>query len=559
MADKRHGVGRSEQAPAPLLPGLADEKRLDALRKTGLFDSPPEEAFDRLTTLVCRLLSVPISLVSLVDAQRQFFKSAQGLLEPWATRRQSPLSHSFCQHVVASDVPLIVPDARAHPLVCDNDAIEDLNVAAYLGIPLRAPDGHVLGSLCAINGEPRPWSSEDVATLTDLAAVAMTEIALRFQLRANEKIARANQLILDNSFDVICAVDAKGRFVQVSAASEALWGYTPDELIGRPYMDLVYEDDRARTQRIAEQVVAGEATRDFENRYVRKDGRLVDVRWSAVWSEEDRQVFAVARNVTEHKRALARAREKAEEVNQLKTSLLANMSHEIRTPLTAILGFASFLAHTISGRQREFARRIEQGGKRLMETLDSVLMLSHLEADGVDLTLARVDVVEEVRHATRLFQSEAERKGLQLMFEAKRQAAIALLNRDALANVLGNLLSNAIKFTDQGSIRVWVDVAEEGLPGVYIGVEDTGVGIDAAFRPHLFDAFRQESAGQNRSYEGAGLGLTIAGRLVEKMNGSLAVESQKSAGSRFTIFFPLAPPEERPSPDDPSPRKATGT
>ena len=209
MPEKPQDVGLSGSTTASSSGGVAGEARLKALRMSGLLDSPPEEAFDRLTTLVCRLLNVPVSLVSLVDEDRQFFKSAQGLPEPWASLRQTPLSHSFCQYVAASDAPLIVPNARAHPVVCDNPAIEDLNVAAYLGTPLRTPDGHVLGSLCAINGEPRPWSSEDVSVLDDLGAMAMTEIALCFQLQENKKVVQANQLILDNSLDVICAVDVQ--------------------------------------------------------------------------------------------------------------------------------------------------------------------------------------------------------------------------------------------------------------------------------------------------------------------------------------------------------------
>ncbi|MGI9174280.1 MAG: ATP-binding protein [Rhodothermales bacterium] len=547
MLEKHQDVDLSDSTAAPSSAGVAEKARLEALRTTGLLDSPPEEAFDRLTTLVRRLLDVPVSLVSLVDEDRQFFKSALGLPEPWATLRQTPLSHSFCQHVAASGAPLIVPNARAHPVVCDNPAIEDLNVAAYLGTPLRTPDGHVLGSLCAINEEPRPWSSEDVSILADLGAMAMTEIALRFQLQENKKVVRANQLILDNSLDVICAVDAEGRFTQVSAACEAMWGYSPGELIGRPYMDFVYEEDREHTREVAEKIRAGHATRDLENRCVRKDGRLVEVVWSAVWSAENEQLFAVARDATERRqaeRALVEAKEEAEQANQLKSSLLANMSHEIRTPLTAILGFSSFLVQSITGRQREFAQRIEQGGKRLMDTLDAVLTLSQLESEGVDLSLGPVNVAQEVRHAVQLFQPEAEQKGLQLVFETHAPEAVALLDRSALMSVLSNLLSNAIKFTDQGSVSVTVGVVEEEKPKVCISVEDTGVGVDTAFQPHLFEAFRQESVGQGRSHEGTGIGLTIAQRLVERMKGHLVVKSEKSRGSRFTVFFPLASEEE---------------
>jgi signal transduction histidine kinase len=164
---------------ALLRTALRDETRLAALWRVGLLDTAPEEVFDRLTRLARRLLGAPVALVSLVDADRQFFKSALGLPEPWAARRETPLSHSFCQHVVATGTPLRVEDARRDPLVCDSLAVPELGVVAYLGMPLATADGQVLGSLCAIDTQPRDWTAEDAAALRDLAALAMSEVSLR--------------------------------------------------------------------------------------------------------------------------------------------------------------------------------------------------------------------------------------------------------------------------------------------------------------------------------------------------------------------------------------------
>ncbi|NIP78146.1 MAG: GAF domain-containing protein [Gemmatimonadetes bacterium] len=138
----------------PDLSRIDDPDRLAALRRTLLLDSPQEPSFDRLTELASLILDAPVALVSLVDADRQFFKSCIGLPEPWAGERETPLSHSFCKHVVATGDPLIIDDARDHPLVRDNPAIEALNVIAYAGIPLTL-DGQPLGSFCVIDGEPR--------------------------------------------------------------------------------------------------------------------------------------------------------------------------------------------------------------------------------------------------------------------------------------------------------------------------------------------------------------------------------------------------------------------
>ncbi len=185
-----------------------------ALRRTGLLDSPPEDEFDKITALASRLLRVPVSLVSLVDAERQFFKSVRGLAEPWAARRETPLTHSFCQHVVMSDAPLQVNDAREDPLVRDNRAVEELGVIAYLGMPLRAAGGVTIGSLCAIDSKPRAWTSDDFATLRDLAMLADAQISLREELHT-KVVALKDELV---------AALAPARALAAARAGEAALG-----------------------------------------------------------------------------------------------------------------------------------------------------------------------------------------------------------------------------------------------------------------------------------------------------------------------------------------------
>ena len=168
------GHGRTHQK-YPTSDGLG---RLAALTRTELLGAVPEQYFDRVTRLATRLLASQTSLVSLVAEDRQFFISACGLGEPYASTRETPLSHSFCKHVVVSKEPLIVTDARTMPLLAKNPAVTDLNVIAYLGVPLVS-HGEVIGALCVINNEPREWTSDNMEVLTELAHVIEDEIALR--------------------------------------------------------------------------------------------------------------------------------------------------------------------------------------------------------------------------------------------------------------------------------------------------------------------------------------------------------------------------------------------
>jgi hypothetical protein len=157
---------------------VQDSGRLDALRATGLLDSDVTPSFDRLARLAAHVLNAPVALVSLVDSDRQFFKSCLGLPEPWASQRQAPLSHSFCQYAVARREPLLVDDSREHEVLRDNLAIRDMGVIAYAGIPLIDADGHALGTLCVIDSRPRHWTTHQVQLLSDIAASVVTEITL---------------------------------------------------------------------------------------------------------------------------------------------------------------------------------------------------------------------------------------------------------------------------------------------------------------------------------------------------------------------------------------------
>lgn len=153
--------------------------RLRELERTQLLDSPVEDSFDRLTTLASRLLKAPIAYISLLEPHRQFFKSQVGLPDELADLREIPISHSLCRHVVASGEALIVEDARDHPLVMNHPAVKDMNVVAYLGIPLTTEDGWHLGSFCVIDTETHHWSTEDIDTMKTFAASVTNEIQLR--------------------------------------------------------------------------------------------------------------------------------------------------------------------------------------------------------------------------------------------------------------------------------------------------------------------------------------------------------------------------------------------
>ena len=160
---------------------IGDLDRMTKLIATNLLGAAPKKQFDMVSKLVMSILGVPVALISLVDEDRQYFLSQHGLVEPWASLRETPLSHSFCQWVVASKEPLVVGDAREDPVLVNNLAIRDLGVVAYAGQPITAGGTKVIGSLCAIDSHPRSWTYDELATLRDLANLTECYIAFEEQ------------------------------------------------------------------------------------------------------------------------------------------------------------------------------------------------------------------------------------------------------------------------------------------------------------------------------------------------------------------------------------------
>jgi signal transduction histidine kinase len=211
------------------------------------------------------------------------------------------------------------------------------------------------------------------------------------------------------------------------------------------------------------------------------------------------------------------------------------MSHEFRTPLTAILGFADVLADEAPPDLQDYAEIIGRGGRRLLDTLDSVLALAQIEAGEMTVSPEPVDLYAEAGRACASLGPLALEKGLEMRLVG--EPACALADRQAVGRILDKLIGNAIKFTSEGSVTVEVGEAE-GRVG--LRVTDTGAGISAEFLSDLFDEFTQESEGHHRAYEGSGLGLTITKRLVGLMGGEIGVESEKGVGSAFTVALPAA-------------------
>ena len=290
---------------------------------SSLLDSPPEEAFDRLTRLAARLLGAPVALVTFMGEDRAFFKSAVGLPEPWASRRGTPLSYSFCRHVVASGAHLVVEDARRHPLVRTNPAIRELGWIAYAGVPLTTADGQTVGALCVADSLPRIWSPRDVALLEDLAASVVTEIELRSQqwrlpdLAAPPDPAPTEPApvprdpaagVFDGSAVPMGLMGSDGRWLRANRALAELLGTSSEGLAGCPADGFTHPEDRPADREAMRLLQAGECASYSAEKRLLRDGE--EPIWvlstvTAVAGDDDASAHfqVVLQDVTDRKRA----------------------------------------------------------------------------------------------------------------------------------------------------------------------------------------------------------------------------------------------------------------
>jgi cell cycle sensor histidine kinase DivJ len=281
----------------------------------------------------------------------------------------------------------------------------------------------------------------------------------------------------------------------------------------------------------------------------------------AVDTARDRPgIVAVTRDISDRKAQEAeilRTRDEAESASRAKTQFLANMSHELRTPLNAVIGFSEILNRELFGaigeaRYREYARLIHESGEHLLNVVNDILDMSKIEAGKFNIVKEPFDVAPLLKSCCDLMRHTAEQRSLSLIMDVASGIPELPADKRACKQMLINLISNAIKFTDPGG---WVRVsARRAGETVEFSVADNGIGIAEADLPRLGNPFVQANNSYDRSYEGAGLGLSVVKGLARLHGGRLELKSSLGEGTSATIVLPLegAGESERARPEEPA-------
>ncbi|MCX7833329.1 MAG: PAS domain S-box protein [Ignavibacteria bacterium] len=477
---------------------------------------------------------------------------------------------------LSSDLKEITPDYRAikqkEILIYDSNAdnvgykkfydeISKFGIKSCISIPI-INNNIPFGALTLYSNEFKFFTDDEIELLKEVASDISFAIKTIDTELEKEKVFHelensenkfkiifnnANDAMLLLDFDII--IDCNKRAVEMfKMKQEELLGKKPYEL--SPEKQLDGQSSKEKAINYIKSALDNNP-QSFEWIHSRSDGSefTAEINLNKITIQNKPYILVIARDITKRKifeGELLQAKQKAEEMNRLKSIFLANMSHELRTPMTGIIGFAEVLYNSVQDeKQKELVEIILKGSKRLTNTLNLILDLSKIEADKVELKLEPIKISSVLLDIALLYQIQATRKNLNLRTEI-HDDVYASLDRLTLEKIISNLVQNAITFTNKGEIILSLE-RESTIDGNYavIKVKDTGIGIPMNKQKTVFEPFRQVSEGYDRFYEGVGLGLTITKKYTELMGGKITLESEVGIGSTFIIKFPEIPPPVR--------------
>ncbi|MDE3248082.1 MAG: PAS domain S-box protein [Bacteroidota bacterium] len=379
--------------------------------------------------------------------------------------------------------------------------------------------------------------------LTDITQRKMIEETLRIREEKYRNITanmRLGLLEVDNEETISFANQS---FCDMS-------GYTLDELIGRNASQLLLNGEAEEVIKEKNALRRQGHSDAYELCLRNKNG---EQKWWLIsgaphYNDKNELIGSIGihLDITNQKKLeleLTEAKLQAERSAQAKELFLANMSHEIRTPMNAIIGMGQQLQKTaLTNRQSLFLDAINNSADHLLVIINDILDISKIEAGRLNLENIGFNISALVKSAVQAMQLKAEEKGLQLEIGLDERIHPVLMGDPyRIKQVLLNLVSNAIKFTEKGSVRIECTLVQEEGDRQFVGmsITDTGIGMDESFTSMLFTKFSQEDTSIARKYGGTGLGMSISKKLLEMMDGSIAVKSKKNEGTCISFKLPL--------------------
>ncbi len=527
-----------------------EDLRLARLRSFGILDTLPQQAFDEITTLAASICGTPIALISLVDEDRQWFKSRVGL---GAT--ETHRDFAFCSHAIhQSDEVMVVSDASQDQRFHDNPLVsQDPNIRFYAGAPIVTDDGFAMGTVCVIDTHPRELNAAQLRSLQSLSKLVTSLLEHQRLVQAQAKRQSEESLYRNRMFEALTlsGLDLKSfvdttytyRFVNQTYLDYFCKDF--DDIVGKTVPELLGPElFEAKVKPQLDRALAGEHVHySMPTVFPAKGLRHVEASVLPARGENGEIIGVVVRVQDVHSRVERETQlQKTVELLEHKTleqdRFIHIISHDLREPINAINNFTGLLAGDESiqwpGKTRRYLDFVRNGGLRMERLLNDLLgfvRLDHHAMEREPVSLNRL--LDDVRADLSL---SLERSSGELTVQ---DLPVVYGDPTMLRVTLQNLVSNALKFARAGvPPRVQVTHSVEDNVNV-ISVQDNGIGIAADKLGAVFDLFKRLH--DQRQYEGTGLGLSICRRVAELHGGSVEVSSVPGEGSCFTLRLPLEP------------------
>ena len=523
-----------------------EKQRLAALHRYGILDTLPERAFDDIVSLVAQLCGTPIALISLVDADRHWFKARIGFDNAETSR-----DIGFCSHaIVEPDQVMIVADAlederfRENPLVTQAPSIR-----FYAGAPIVTSDGFVLGAICAIDHRPRQLNDAQIGSLRALSNLVINLLEHARLLREKAKQAidtgrhqMENLLALSmDGLDLQAFIGPDYTYKYLNRTYLDYWNKRPEQAVGKSVAEVMGEEAFAKVQPMMARALEGASVSSFARvDYPTKGARHMQVSYMPARDVGGTVIGLVfrANDVQELKDSedkLSATVALLEEKNRSQQHFIHILSHDLSEPVNTIVNFASLLttdhAAALPDEAQQYLRFIANGGERMKELLDDLLVYVRIDDDRlvlrpIEFNRLMARVCEDLGDAISRKQAKVEWAAL----------PVIVGERSLIRILMQNLVVNAIKFSRPDVAPVVLISAVDHGDSWELRVQDNGIGIPEAKREKIFGLFQRLHSRQK--FSGTGLGLTTCRKIVELHNGRIWASAAPGHGSRFHVMLP---------------------
>lgn len=546
---------------------LKEVKRLQELLSYNILDTPYEQDFDGLVELISIICDSPVAIISLIDAERQWYKAKKGV-----GNREVPVQETFCRHTLLQDEILEIQDARLDERVKDNPHVTAENgIRFYAGIPIKTAAGYNIGTVCVVDTKPKQLSENQKKALRLLTEQALMLLEARkknnslgnevdSQLRSKVKETEQQLIQKENEYkrllkaikrsSGVIEFSPDGRIKKINQYFLETLGYKKEELVGRHHRILLDEESKKVNKAFWEELCSGSFKRGRLRR-LHKDGSEVWIQatYNPVMDSFNKiiKVIKIGQDITREfreEKAIKKAKDTAEALNVQKDNFIANVSHELRTPIHAILGFTELLLEEeINPVKKNYLKSVKTAGDNLLFIINDILDLSKIEAGIIQMESEVFSLKLVIENVFSILHLKAHQKKILFHFHIQEGLNHNIRgDKNRLTQILLNILGNAIKFTAVGRVELFVSSqkisAENSL--IEFKVLDTGIGIAPEKLNVIFERFSQAEDTTSRQFGGTGLGLNISKQLIEKQQGSILVESETGKGSVFTFSIPFA-------------------